>query len=128
LVISSSSITRLSASLASTAANLIDPDSPGLAAGARSPFDIERLLSLPLAALVAGDDELPHLLAELPVAAEARSRRAVCENLLHLRVDVERLPPRDSRSERAWIIWRISSSRTSGETSSTGAPVLRGMS
>ena len=39
-----------------------------------SVVDVERLLALALAALVAGDDELAHLLAQLAVAARGRGR------------------------------------------------------
>ena len=79
-------------------------------------LDVERLLALAHAALVAGDHELAHLLAQL-VVAEGGETAARGQQLLDLGVDVDRLPPLATpRSERAWTIWRISSSRTSAET------------
>src|SRR3954470_19534096 len=70
---SSSSVTRFSASLASTGWILLTEvlEVPELALDL--PLDVERLLALPLAALVAGHHELADLLTERAIVAEARA-------------------------------------------------------
>src|ERR671919_2136301 len=102
-MISSSSITRLSASLASTAAILLTevlqlPELP-----LDLPLHIERLLPLPLAPLVARDHQLAHLVTERAIFTETGPGRVRGEQFLDLRVDVQRLAALGDASIRSGL-------------------------
>src|SRR5512141_2434916 len=88
---SSSSVTRFCASLASMCWILLTEalEVPQLALDLA--LHVEGLLALPLPAFVSGDHQLADLLAQRPIAAEARAAHIRGEQPLHLGLDIERL-------------------------------------
>src|SRR5256885_12655977 len=88
-VSSLSSITRLSASLASTGRSLLTEVLELAELTVDLLLHVQRLLALPLAPLVAGDHQLADLVPELAVGAEAGAGGLGREQLLDLGVHVE---------------------------------------
>src|SRR6185437_13561187 len=100
---SSSSTTRLSASLASTCRILLTEVLKFTQLALDLPVHLEGFLPLSQTPLVPGDDQLAHLLTQRPITAEAGASRSRSEELLDFRLDVQGCPPLGDSPIRAGL-------------------------
>src|SRR5512132_1986802 len=98
---SCSSMTRFSASLASTRGILLTEVLELAQLAVDLLIDVQRLLALALAALVPGYHQLAHLLTQPAVGAQPRPARLGRQQLLDLCLDVQRLPALGEATIRA---------------------------